>query len=60
MAHDRQGNVVECQTPDHYISMCLLCEQKVVIHCRQCSVQISGCMCTLVEKIKKEQSAEGN
>lgn len=55
VAHDRDGNIIECQTPAFYTSICLLCEQKVVIHCRQCSMQISGCLCTLSKKMEAQR-----
>lgn len=53
--HDKDGKPVECKkTGGNYISECLKCHQRVVIHCDKCGVQISGCTCTIKVRLAKE------
>jgi hypothetical protein len=52
---DREGNPVECsKTNGRYVSRCLICRGKIIIHCDDCGIQVSGCACTVKNRAKKE------
>lgn len=55
---DREGRPVHCLLPYRgYTSECLLCQNTVIIHCTECGIQVSGCLCTLKKRITEEQNA---
>lgn len=35
-----------------YMDRCPICDNKVVMHCKSCQVQITGCMCVFHEKVE--------
>lgn len=45
----RDGEPIDCKNDKgkRYVSECLVCHSKVVIHCKDCGKQISGCGCTI-------------
>jgi len=49
LTRGRDGNVITCKGTKKYVSECLVCHSKVVIHCADCGKQITGCGCTIRE-----------
>lgn len=41
-----------CGLPAMYAETCPACERKVILHCDSCKVQVSGCLCTLKERLQ--------
>lgn len=36
-------------------NVCAACEQRVILHCDRCKIQVSGCKCTLKKKIQQAE-----
>lgn len=52
---DRDGNAVECKSKKKpYLSKCLVCLRTVAMHCEDCSIQITACLCTLRARLNVE------
>lgn len=48
LMRDRDGEVITCKSgKKKYISECLVCHSRIVIHCEDCTKQVSGCGCTI-------------
>lgn len=51
----RDGTPVECSSVGRqYLSSCPVCSGTIIIHCDVCSLQVTGCSCTLQERVGKE------
>jgi hypothetical protein len=49
---DNRKKLEECRRPARpYISACPQCKCKVVCHCSECQQTVTGCACTLKEKV---------
>lgn len=48
----------ECKRPysRHNLvrTLCKVCEMDVMLHCSDCEIQITGCLCTAVERMTPE------
>lgn len=52
---NRDDEPVECRSGKAlYSSICFKCQQTVIIHCEDCSQQVSGCRCTLAARAVSE------
>lgn len=56
---DRDGNEVTCKNHGkNYRGECRECKHPIIIHCPDCQLQITGCLCTLKRKMALEQEEQ--
>lgn len=49
---DNRKQLVKCDNPaGHAVGRCQECKGKVVWHCKECKQAITGCGCTLKQKV---------
>lgn len=48
---------VECGKNDDFVfDNCPACNQRVMLHCVQCKIQVSGCLCTEYERFGQDEA----
>lgn len=47
----------ECKTRDGYVfDQCPTCKMRVGLHCSGCKIQITGCLCTEVDRFGQDEA----
>lgn len=47
----------ECRSRDATVfDYCAKCKQKVGLHCSDCKIQVTGCLCTEVDRFGQDQA----
>jgi hypothetical protein len=51
--------LTEDHPPDLYPSTCETCKARVIIHCPDCQIQVSACVCSLRKSVVSEIGEDG-
>lgn len=56
---DMAGANEECGRRDQqYIDTCPECKMKVGLHCHECKLQVTGCLCVEIERFGKNEAIQ--
>lgn len=56
---DMAAAVKQCSSVKQQVkSICAKCDSSVILHCERCEIQVTGCICTEVERFGNAEAVQ--